>query len=49
MPGELLVTLSHHAAESCWYLASKLHPGRVAADGWKAVLARKPEPAKEPR
>jgi iron complex transport system substrate-binding protein len=49
MPGELLVTLSHHAAESCWYLASKLHPGRVAADGWKAVDARKPEPAKEPR
>jgi iron complex transport system substrate-binding protein len=49
MPGELLVTLSHHAAESCWYLASKLHPGRVTADGWKAVDARKPEPAKEPR
>ena len=49
MPGELLVTLSHHAAESCWYLASKLHPGRVTADGWKAVDARKPELAKEPR
>jgi iron complex transport system substrate-binding protein len=42
MPGELLVTLSHHAAESCWYLASKLHPTRVSADGWKAVDAPKP-------
>jgi iron complex transport system substrate-binding protein len=45
MPGELLVTLSQHAALSCWYLASRLHPGRVAADGWKAVDAAKPEPA----
>jgi iron complex transport system substrate-binding protein len=45
MPGELLVTLSHHAAESCWYLASKLHPDRVSADGWKAVDVPKLEPA----
>lgn len=37
MPGELLVTLSQYAAQSCWFLASKLHPGRVAADGWKAI------------
>ena len=29
MPTELLVTLSHHAAEACWYLASVLHPDRV--------------------
>jgi iron complex transport system substrate-binding protein len=43
MPGELLVTLSHHAAESCWFLASKLHPGRVSADGWKAADPKKAE------
>jgi iron complex transport system substrate-binding protein len=29
MPTELLVTLSHHAAEASWYLASVLHPDRV--------------------
>jgi iron complex transport system substrate-binding protein len=29
MPTELLVTLSHHAAEACWYLAWSLHPDRV--------------------
>jgi len=29
MPTELLVTLSHHAAEACWYLAWALHPDRV--------------------
>jgi iron complex transport system substrate-binding protein len=37
MPGELLVTLSHHAAEACFYLASKLHPDRVSAEAMKAV------------
>jgi len=29
MPTELLVTLSHHAADACWYLAGVLHPDRV--------------------
>lgn len=29
MPTELLVTLSHHAAEACWYLSWALHPDRV--------------------
>jgi iron complex transport system substrate-binding protein len=29
MPTELLVTLSHHAAEACWRLAWALHPDRV--------------------
>jgi ABC-type Fe3+-hydroxamate transport system substrate-binding protein len=29
MPTELLVTLSHHAAEASWYLAWALHPDRV--------------------
>jgi iron complex transport system substrate-binding protein len=29
MPTELLVTLSHHAAEASWYLAWTLHPDRV--------------------
>jgi iron complex transport system substrate-binding protein len=29
MPTELLVTLSHHAAEACWHLAWALHPDRV--------------------
>jgi iron complex transport system substrate-binding protein len=29
MPTELLVTLSHHAAEACWYLGHALHPDRV--------------------
>jgi iron complex transport system substrate-binding protein len=29
MPTELLVTLSHHAAEASWYLASALHRDRV--------------------
>ncbi len=29
MPDELLVTLSHHSADACWYLAAALHPDRV--------------------
>ena len=29
MPTELLVTLSHHAAEASWYLSWALHPDRV--------------------
>ena len=29
MPTPLLVTLSHHAAEACWYLGWALHPDRV--------------------
>lgn len=29
MPTELLVTLSQHAADASWYLASALHPDRV--------------------
>jgi ABC-type Fe3+-hydroxamate transport system substrate-binding protein len=29
MPTPLLVALSQHAAEGCWYLASRLHPDRV--------------------
>jgi iron complex transport system substrate-binding protein len=29
MPTELLVTLSQHAADACWDLAARLHPGRV--------------------
>ncbi len=29
MPTELLVTLSHYAAEACWYLGHALHPDRV--------------------
>jgi ABC-type Fe3+-hydroxamate transport system substrate-binding protein len=29
MPTELLVTLSQHAADACWYLAWALHPDRV--------------------
>jgi iron complex transport system substrate-binding protein len=29
MPTELLVTLSHHAAEASWHLAWALHPDRV--------------------
>ena len=54
MPGELLVTLSQYAAQSCWFLASKLHPGRVSADGWKAVgaapaAAREGPPVDPPR
>jgi iron complex transport system substrate-binding protein len=49
MPGELLVTLSQYAAQSCWYLASKLHPGLVSADGWKAVGLETPQPAKAQR
>jgi iron complex transport system substrate-binding protein len=49
MPGELLVTLSHHAVESCWYLASKLHPGLVSADGWKAADPKNAEPERVPR
>ena len=30
MPTELLVTLSHHAADACWYLAGVLHPDRLS-------------------
>jgi ABC-type Fe3+-hydroxamate transport system substrate-binding protein len=37
MPGELLVTLSHHAAEACWYLASRIHPDRVSAGAIEAA------------
>ncbi len=29
MPNRLLVTLSDHAADACWWLAARLHPGRV--------------------
>jgi len=29
MPTELLVTLSQHGADACWYLAWALHPDRV--------------------
>jgi iron complex transport system substrate-binding protein len=29
MPTELLVALSHYAADACWHLASRLHPDRV--------------------
>ncbi len=29
MPTSLLVTLSHHAADACWWLAAALHPDRV--------------------
>jgi iron complex transport system substrate-binding protein len=31
LPTELLVTLSHHAADACWRLASLLHPDRVTS------------------
>jgi iron complex transport system substrate-binding protein len=30
MPNRLLVSLSDHVADACWWLASRLHPGRVA-------------------
>jgi len=29
MPNRLLVALSDHAADACWWLAGRLHPGRV--------------------
>jgi iron complex transport system substrate-binding protein len=29
MPNELLVALSQHTAEACWWLAAALHPDRV--------------------
>jgi iron complex transport system substrate-binding protein len=29
IPTGLLVTLSHHSADACWYLAAALHPDRV--------------------
>jgi len=29
MPNRLLVTLSGRAADACWWLAARLHPGRV--------------------
>lgn len=32
MPTELLVALSHHAAEACWWLAHALHPDRVPTE-----------------
>src|SRR5262245_36571089 len=32
MPSELLVAVSQHVAEACWYLAAALHPGRVTLD-----------------
>ena len=31
MPNRLLVALSDRAADACWWLAARLHPGRVAA------------------
>lgn len=31
MPTELLVAVSHHAADACWDLAARLHPGRVSS------------------
>jgi iron complex transport system substrate-binding protein len=31
LPTQLLVALSHHAAEACWRLAAQLHPDRVNA------------------
>jgi cobalamin transport system substrate-binding protein len=31
MPNRLLVTLSDHAAEACWWLGARLHPDRVPA------------------
>jgi iron complex transport system substrate-binding protein len=31
MPNRLLVTLSDHAVEACWWLAARLHPDRVPA------------------
>jgi len=40
LPGQLLVTLSHHAAESCFYLASRLHPDRVSAEALSAADVR---------
>lgn len=47
MPGELLVTLSHHAAESCFYLASRLHPDRVSESALHAADVRAgPAPAR---
>jgi iron complex transport system substrate-binding protein len=30
MPNRLLVALSDHAADACWWLASRLHPARVS-------------------
>jgi len=30
MPNRLLVSLSDHAALACWWLAARLHPGRVS-------------------
>ena len=38
MPTELLVAVSHHAADACWDLAARLHPGRVSenpASAWR--------------
>lgn len=32
MPTELVQTLSHHVADACWYLASKLYPDRFEKD-----------------
>ena len=31
LPTELLVALSHYAADACWALAHDLHPDRVPA------------------
>jgi iron complex transport system substrate-binding protein len=46
MPGELLVTVSHHAAEACFFLARRLHPDRVSSTALRAADARPaPEPA----
>ena len=29
MPNRLLVALSDHVADACWWLAARLHPDRV--------------------
>jgi len=31
IPTRLLMTLSHHAADACWFLAAALHPAEVEA------------------
>lgn len=45
MPGALLVTLSQHAAESCFFLASRLHPDRVSEGALRAADAAAARPA----
>jgi iron complex transport system substrate-binding protein len=48
MPGALLVTLSHHAAESCFFLASLLHPDRVSRNALADADAGAPRPGARP-